>query len=350
MGLESATYINGLSPSNPGAGDQASQGDDHIRLVKQVLQNTFPSLNQPVTFTSFGISLNVTSAGEARALLDVPGLGEDNTFTGTMTLDFSDDGAGPQYLFDLRSASASPADGDELAEIREIGANSAAEDIVYAALGVKIENKTEAAESGEFYVRTAQTGVLAKRFIVGAGAYTLNAAAGDKGVDTINAKHYYKDGVELPTRIVVQEVHTADGEVDTTTTTFTLNDSVPQNTGGKNFIEKAITPTSATNTLRIDITVCFENSSATNPSLVALFQDSTADALRVAPTMDKGDSGLHTVTFTHWMTAGTTSETTFKVHIGSLGAGTITFNGSGSSRLFGGTLASSITITEYLAS
>jgi len=41
MPLETATYIAGLVPTNPSSGDQKSQGDDHLRLVKSVLQNTF---------------------------------------------------------------------------------------------------------------------------------------------------------------------------------------------------------------------------------------------------------------------------------------------------------------------
>jgi hypothetical protein len=53
--------------------------------------------------------------------------------------------------------------------------------------------------------------------------------------------------------------------------------------------------------------------------------------------------------FTHYMAAGTTSATTFKVRIGAVTSGTITFNGIGSARKLGGVLASSITITEIKA-
>ena len=41
MTIETATYINDLQPLQPPAGDPVSQGDDHLRLIKQVLQNTF---------------------------------------------------------------------------------------------------------------------------------------------------------------------------------------------------------------------------------------------------------------------------------------------------------------------
>ena len=53
MGLESltpTTYIQGLTQSWPTAGEPKSQGDDHIRLLKGVLQNTFPNATKPFQF------------------------------------------------------------------------------------------------------------------------------------------------------------------------------------------------------------------------------------------------------------------------------------------------------------
>lgn len=42
MGLESATYIAELTVTNPiGASDPKSQGDDHLRLIKKTITNTF---------------------------------------------------------------------------------------------------------------------------------------------------------------------------------------------------------------------------------------------------------------------------------------------------------------------
>lgn len=50
MGLEAATFINQLVATNPvGATDPRSQGDDHIRLLKLTLQNTFPNITNQVT-------------------------------------------------------------------------------------------------------------------------------------------------------------------------------------------------------------------------------------------------------------------------------------------------------------
>ena len=51
MALESASYIAQLNSYNPTSTDTVSQADDHLRLIKSVLKNTFPNLDQPVTAT-----------------------------------------------------------------------------------------------------------------------------------------------------------------------------------------------------------------------------------------------------------------------------------------------------------
>lgn len=50
MGLETGTYISDLVPSNPPGTDKKKQGDDHLRLIKEVLQNTFPNANRVFNF------------------------------------------------------------------------------------------------------------------------------------------------------------------------------------------------------------------------------------------------------------------------------------------------------------
>lgn len=44
MGLETGTYLNDLNVSNPATGDSRSEGDDHLRLLKNTLKNTFPGM------------------------------------------------------------------------------------------------------------------------------------------------------------------------------------------------------------------------------------------------------------------------------------------------------------------
>lgn len=52
MALESAQFISQLNVSNPLSTDTVSQADDHLRLIKSVLKNTFPNLSAPVTSTA----------------------------------------------------------------------------------------------------------------------------------------------------------------------------------------------------------------------------------------------------------------------------------------------------------
>lgn len=47
MGIENAEYIDQLNASWPTKEDAISDGDNHIRLIKKVLQQTFPGSDQP---------------------------------------------------------------------------------------------------------------------------------------------------------------------------------------------------------------------------------------------------------------------------------------------------------------
>ena len=146
---------------------------------------------------------------------------------------------------------------------------------------------------------------------------------------------------------VVQVVSTQTGAMATGTTGFPVDDTIPQNTEGDEYMTLAITPTNASNKLIIDVTAIFAHSVNSNAVIMALFQDAVADAIAVSGQI--GPAGhTQTIKLRHHMIAGTTSSTTFKVRIGGdVGAGgTVTFNGRGSARNMGGAYASSITITE----
>lgn len=51
MGLEQATFINGLVSTNPTATDSVAQADDHIRLIKTSIRNTFPFITNALSVT-----------------------------------------------------------------------------------------------------------------------------------------------------------------------------------------------------------------------------------------------------------------------------------------------------------
>ena len=137
------------------------------------------------------------------------------------------------------------------------------------------------------------------------------------------------------------------GAVDSGTTTIPFDDTIPQNTEGDQYMQLSITPTSATNKLIIDVNIVLANGiTGTSELIAALFQDSTANALASAWTTQATSFNGSIISFSYYMTSGTTSSTTFKVRAGSDSSGTTTFNGTGGSRKLGGVSASSMTITE----
>jgi len=146
---------------------------------------------------------------------------------------------------------------------------------------------------------------------------------------------------------VVQIVNTSTGAVSTTTTAIPGDDTIPQISEGGQILSRAITPQSSSNILKIDVTVVISHSVTGNDNCVALFQDATANALACAAKDEIQAGYINTVTFSYYMTAGTTASTTFTVRGGGHTGATMTFNGNTGVRRYGGVLASSITITEF---
>lgn len=151
----------------------------------------------------------------------------------------------------------------------------------------------------------------------------------------------------LPGR-TIQVVNTQTGEVATGTTLILLDDTIPQNTEGDEYMTLSVTPKSSSNKLKIDVLLHL-SSTAINSMVVGLFQDSAASALAANSFRLSEANGDFVAYFTHYMTSGTSATTTFKVRAGGVASATTTFNGISSGRKLGGVLASSITITEIKA-
>ena len=146
---------------------------------------------------------------------------------------------------------------------------------------------------------------------------------------------------------VLQIVNYQTGAVVTGTTTIPIDNTIPQITEGNEYMSLAITPKSATSKLLIAVVVQGSVNTAEWASM-ALFQDATANALACGWNyLDTATAGIP-LTLTHYMTSGTTSSTTFRVRIGTNGGNTFSINGQVWAGRFGGTLASSITITEVV--
>ena len=89
MALEDLTgtkYLDDLNASNPAAGDNVSEGDDHIRGIKNVLKLTFPNVDAAVNATPTELNYvdGVTSAIQTQLGTKAPLASP--TFTGTVAI------------------------------------------------------------------------------------------------------------------------------------------------------------------------------------------------------------------------------------------------------------------------
>lgn len=70
MPLESGSFISDLVATNPAITDQVSQGDDHIRLIKKTLLNTFPNINAALTVTDEQLNSLAADLADIQADID----------------------------------------------------------------------------------------------------------------------------------------------------------------------------------------------------------------------------------------------------------------------------------------
>lgn len=95
MGLETGTYISDLVATNPvGATDDRATADDHLRLIKAVLQNTFPTANSAINISAFiKTLLDDSDAATARGTLGLISSEYNAGVSGSAkTIDFSANG------------------------------------------------------------------------------------------------------------------------------------------------------------------------------------------------------------------------------------------------------------------
>ena len=146
------------------------------------------------------------------------------------------------------------------------------------------------------------------------------------------------------TGTVVQIAETTGEAVVNLTGVIPEDDTIPQNTEGAEYLTLAITPTDASNKLLIEWHGAM-SSSTSGSMIVALFQDSTADALETvyAQTAATTQSDAVPMFLTHSMTAGTTSATTFKIRAGKDVDGSVAMG----KNLFGGAMKYYLRVTEY---
>jgi hypothetical protein len=63
MAIESANYVSQLDPSYPASTDNLADADNHLRLIKQTLKNTFPNLGAAFTGTASDLKGTIPVGG-----------------------------------------------------------------------------------------------------------------------------------------------------------------------------------------------------------------------------------------------------------------------------------------------
>lgn len=159
----------------------------------------------------------------------------------------------------------------------------------------------------------------------------------------------WQPGSALPGQMV-QRQRNATGAVNTGTTTTSQADSVPTNAQGTQFMSQAVVPTSSANLLVIEHVGHYGEGSTAAELIAILLQDSTVNALASTITLLVNQpNNIVQIRLYHVMQAGIIVATTFKINVGSTGAGTLTFNGIASGRVLGGNLASYLEVSEMMA-
>lgn len=179
-------------------------------------------------------------------------------------------------------------------------------------------------------------------FISGAGVGTSGQVLTSNGVTS--PPTWQTPGAS----VVVQQIRSSTAATDSTSTAIPADDTIPQNTEGKELLTVTITPTSSSHILVIQAELNF-SIAVTPQAAMALFQDSTANALCAGPLLFSVAGYMGSNVLTYYMTAGTTSSTTFKLRYGPAAGGTVYINSVSGTRLYGGVALCSLIVTEYTA-
>lgn len=189
MGLESATFINGLVESNPTSSDNANQGDNHLRLIKSTLKATFPNITGAVTVTQADINAGPAAlANRLRVDTNAQGLTSAQqlnarTNLGLVNTDNLAEGTTNQYFTQARARNAISAAGDitynPTTGVISFSAAAAPVTSVAGKTGAVTLSTTDVSEGTSLYFTDARA--RAAISVTGNGSY--NSAT---GVITIN--------------------------------------------------------------------------------------------------------------------------------------------------------------------
>lgn len=225
------------------------------------------------------------------------------------------------------------------------------------------------------FTATNITGVPAASLLagtVGAGTYVIDVITADGiSTDTINFRgNQFSEDAPTDNYIFVFDVATNNYELEAqgaaggilididsvvsndivqgvTDAIIPLDDTVPTNTEGTEFMTITVQAAEADNEFVIEHNGNYSVTTSGNLA-VALYKDSGA-AIAVTATKVSAGTDYVTMSLRHVVTTGDTNSQTYAIRTGNSAAGgnTITMNGATSNRIYGGVSCSTLVISEY---
>lgn len=158
----------------------------------------------------------------------------------------------------------------------------------------------------------------------------------------------YKIGDPLPGDVIQTQISASTAyATNAVATLIPFDDTIPQNTEGDQYFSQAIVPSSKANILECEVDV-FMFCSVAGAGVVALFQDSTANAFACCMVGQSTGSGPWRQRLLARILPGTTGSTTIKMRGGNNNVGSVSINGL-TGRLYGGVQPSFLSVKEIMA-
>jgi hypothetical protein len=259
-----------------------------------------------------------------------------------ITLTSTDAGAGVGPDIDLFRDSASPAIADFTGSLLFSARDSAGNKTQYASITSLLGAVLDGAESGRLRFTTLQAGVSALRFSLDAGLYASGLT--DKGAGAVNASGLYVGGHGT----VAQEIIVTSAAIDSTASNIPNDTSKPLITEGKGVFSQAVTPINASSIITVEVELQLSHASTGTDLVASVFDSaiSATDAVAVGPVAAAG-THMTPAVVKYSFTAGSLSARTISVRYGG-NTGTTFLNQGSATAFYGGTITSSMKITEVL--
>lgn len=278
------------------------------------------------TTGTFTDAVGITKAGT--------GLTVTSSTTGNVAqLVSTDAGASASPLLDVYRNSASPAPSDVIGGISLSGQNSTPAQVTYSQILATITDPTAASEDATLAVLTMVAGALAARLTVGQGIYVGSPTGGDKGTGTVNATAYYLNGTAFGNITRYYGTYSTNADLSTT---IPYDNTIPLSTEGTQIVSLNVVTTSATQRVRLTFSGFWSQNGGFNTA--ALFQGTTC--INAMAFVVNANGGSVTIPPTE-VVVGSATTTTFSVRVGA-SSGSVRLNGTGSTRLYGGAAAATL--------